>query len=118
MKTAEVKSLKRKRNSDDVEDDTPKDRKSTAKKSKEKDTLKVPYTVGGRKGISSGLSTIVKRAGSKDIERAVKDHDRLKTTTKTRGGPKAVSKSKDKWWATLGVGKSFGSKGSVSIPRN
>ena len=53
---------------------------------------------GGRKGVSSGLSTIVKRGGS---------------SSRSNGGSGPGGESK-KWWKELG-GSSGGSKGSVRV---
>ena len=53
---------------------------------------------GGRKGVSSGLSTIVKRGGS---------------SSRSNGGSGPSGESK-KWWKELGGG-SGGSKGSVRV---
>ena len=53
---------------------------------------------GGRKGVSSGLSTIVRRGGS---------------SSRSNGGSGPGRESK-KWWKELGGG-SGGSKGSVRV---
>ena len=53
---------------------------------------------GGRKGVSSGLSTIIKRAGGS-----------------TSGRTKTKARPKEKWWKELGGGASGGSKGSVRL---
>ncbi len=51
---------------------------------------------GGRRGVSSGLSTVVKRGGAST-------GSRVKVQTKT----------KEKWWKDLGGGGRSGSKGSL-----
>ncbi|KAI6129356.1 ribonuclease H-like domain-containing protein [Pisolithus croceorrhizus] len=60
----------------------------------------------GRQGVSSGLSTVVRRAGGmKEV-----------TGKGTKGKGKVVngSKSKERWWATLSDGSS-GSKGTLKL---
>lgn len=59
---------------------------------------KPSFPGGGRKGVSSGLSTIVKRGSG---------------GSRSNGGSGAVGESK-KWWKELG-GRSAGSKGSIRI---
>ncbi|KAH9485822.1 RNA exonuclease 4 [Psilocybe cubensis] len=59
------------------------------------------YPGGGRKGVSSGLSTVIRRAGEK---------------TKAGGGVIDKATVKTEWWKQLPGGvSSGGSKGSVSI---
>ena len=94
-KSAEVKSLKRKRSLEDPEPVVD----SSAKKGKQKAMKSVP-TAEGRKGISSGLSTVVKRASGKCVERVVHGHSGSKVA-KTIKGATHGAKSKDKWWKTL-----------------
>lgn len=53
---------------------------------------------GGRKGVSSGLSTVVKRVGAP-------------ASSKAKGKPKP----KEKWWKDLGGTASSGSKGSLRL---
>ncbi|KAI1797005.1 ribonuclease H-like protein [Ganoderma leucocontextum] len=55
---------------------------------------------GGRRGVSSGLSTVVKRGG-------ISASSKAKVKTKT--------KEKEKWWKDLGGGASSGSKGSLRL---
>ncbi|TFK50900.1 hypothetical protein OE88DRAFT_1660039 [Heliocybe sulcata] len=68
------------------------------------DEEKTEFPGGGRKGISSGLSVIVKRSGGQKM--------------RERGSDKPSSAAKRKsgqWWKELGDGRSKGSKGSVSL---
>jgi RNA exonuclease 4 len=108
-KAAEMKTLKRKRGSDDTGITGSQTTADAVKKGKQKDTQGAREE--GRKGISSGLSTVVKRASGKGVERIVKGHSRSQVTMTSKGS-KTRTKSTDKWWATLGGGTS-GSKGSI-----
>ncbi|KAH9889536.1 ribonuclease H-like domain-containing protein [Cubamyces lactineus] len=62
---------------------------------------KVTFPGGGRRGVSSGLSTVIRRMG----------------TVGEKAKSKAKSKSKDKWWKELGGGSSSssGAKGSMRL---
>ncbi|KAF7289475.1 Exonuclease domain-containing protein [Mycena chlorophos] len=78
-----------------VQDD---EQKSTKRKRKEKE-----FPGGGRKGVSSGLSVVVKRGGEKDKE---KEKDKDKSRRKSGG-------SGSQWWKELGGGSS--SKASIRV---
>lgn len=54
----------------------------------------------GRKGVSSGLSTVIKRRGGKREEKEKNI---------------VVPKGKDKWWTELRAGSSGQAKGSVRV---
>ncbi|RPD72486.1 ribonuclease H-like protein [Lentinus tigrinus ALCF2SS1-7] len=69
-------------------------------KKKGKTKAKESFPGGGRRGVSSGLSTIVKRVGVSG--KSSREQAKVKTKAKT----------KDKWWKELGGG---GSKGSVRL---
>ena len=76
--------------------------KGKKKKGKAKDVESFPG--GGRRGVSSGLSTVVKRAGVV-----------ASSKTKTKTNTKTNAKQKEKWWKELGGGGSGGSKGSLRM---
>lgn len=57
---------------------------------------------GGRKGVSSGLSTVVRR--SSERTRKIPSHN--------------IKETKSNWWATLNDAPSKGSKGSIRISSN
>ncbi|KAI0719176.1 ribonuclease H-like domain-containing protein [Cerioporus squamosus] len=75
---------------------------SRSSRTKEKGKAKAQgsFPGGGRRGVSSGLSTVVKRFGASS--KSSKEQAKLKSKTKT----------KEKWWKELGGG---GSKGSVRL---
>ena len=98
----EGRSRKRKRDAVDIEDDVAQEEEtqaeSTTKPVKSSKVKVQAFPGGGRKGLSSGLSTIIKRQGVS-----------VKPTVKTS------ESSKQKWWTTLGSSSARGSKGSVRI---
>lgn len=63
-------------------------------------TKPVEYPGGGRKGVSSGLSTVIKRGGARSAF-GLKNE---------RGGGE-----KEQWWKTLGGASSSGAKGSFRV---
>ncbi|KAF8901891.1 ribonuclease H-like domain-containing protein [Gymnopilus junonius] len=65
----------------------------------------VQYPGGGRKGVSSGLSTVIRRKGERRVSKS-----------KESGGQE--KKAKSDWWKQLPGGGALanGSKGSVSLP--
>ncbi|CDO76386.1 hypothetical protein BN946_scf184578.g3 [Trametes cinnabarina] len=74
---------------------SPRGRSSTAARSED------AFPGGGRRGVSSGLSTVMKKFGGSG-SRSAEDG----------GKPKRKTKTKEKWWQELGGG---GSKGSVRL---
>ena len=88
---------------EDIPDASPAaNRKGKKKKGKAEGAESFPG--GGRRGVSSGLSTVVKRAGV-----AASSKMKIKTKTKTN------TNTKEKWWKELGGGGSSGSKGSLRM---
>ena len=83
---------------EDIPDALPTANHKGKRKGKAKETESFPG--GGRRGVSSGLSTVVKRAG-------VAASSKTKTKTKTN--------TKEKWWKELGGGGGSGSKGSLRM---
>ena len=69
-------------------------------KAKGKSKAHEAFPGGGRRGVSSGLSTVVRRVGASG-----KGDD-------GQARPKGKSKTKEKWWKELGGG---GSKGSLRL---
>ena len=78
---------------------------NTASFSKGKNAVKrKDFPGGGRKGVSSGLSTVIKGKDGR--------MHNGESTSRTKN----VSLSKDEWWTTLGDGaSSSGAKGSLKI---
>ena len=94
----------KKRKASDEQEDTP------VKETGDTDASQKPFKKfkaarqfpgGGQKGVSSGLSTIVKRSGQ---------HPKRGASQSTGNEPK------EKWWATLNPTLSKGAKGSIRIP--
>ncbi|RDX51610.1 ribonuclease H-like protein [Lentinus brumalis] len=73
---------------------------SARTKDKGKAKSKDAFPGGGRRGVSSGLSTILKRSGAS--VKGSQERDKVKSKSKT----------KEKWWKDLGGG---GSKGSLRL---
>ena len=103
---------KRKAEDDDNDDDVKvfEEEQSTKSKAKSKQKKPEEFPGGGRRGISSGLSTIIRRG--RQVE-----HKKYNTSTsetkKSNSG-----KTSDNWWTTLGgiSSKSVaGSKGSLRL---
>ncbi|TDL22937.1 ribonuclease H-like protein [Rickenella mellea] len=92
--------------SDDSDNDEPNSSSHTkpnAKSSAKMRNEKV-FPGGGRKGVSSGLSTILRKPG---------DRAKVKADRRERGGSGA---SKEKWWKTLGgTTAGSGAKGSMRL---
>ncbi|KAJ8483429.1 hypothetical protein ONZ51_g4728 [Trametes cubensis] len=93
---------------DEADDDASSQPPAKKRKSKTKDKAspsedgdaKKSFPGGGRRGVSSGLSTVIKRMGNVG--------EKAKSKTK--------SKSKDKWWKELGGNNSSsGAKGSMRL---
>ena len=80
------------------EDGTSHQTKATKKQS-HKANGRESFPGGGRRGVSSGLSTVVKRIGAGG-----------KGATPVKSKPK----TKEKWWTELGGG---GSKGSIRLKK-
>lgn len=98
--------------SDDQSDAAPSDAegKTTSTNGKAKATRKhtKDFPGGGRKGVSSGLSTIVRRSGAQQRTESRADSKQRHT----RNG----EKSQEKWWTTLNGGPlKTGSKGSMRL---
>ncbi|EJF64761.1 ribonuclease H-like protein [Dichomitus squalens] len=74
------------------------DKGKAKKKGKTRTVSAESFPGGGRKGVSSGLSTVVKRAGGS-----------------AGGRTRVKTKTKEKWWKDLGGGTSGDSKGSVRL---
>ena len=116
-KATEPKKLKREHESmdNDTTDDSANGHKPRPSKEGKQKDVESSTSGGGRKGVSSGLSTVVKRATTKGIERIVNSH---RATARTNEKLASAPKSKDEWWQTLGGNANpIGSKGSVSLSR-
>ncbi|KAI0079317.1 ribonuclease H-like protein [Panus rudis PR-1116 ss-1] len=81
----------------------PDEGESDDSKKKKKQKAVESFPGGGRKGISSGLSTVIKRRGSARQDASV-----------DMGSSSGAKKSKTQWWKELGTG-SNGSKGSIRL---
>lgn len=107
---------KRKAPAEEGEDDSEADSDSeviaeSKPKASQKAKRRESFPGGGRRGVSSGLSTVVKHGG-----------DRSKNAKNGAAGPNTSGgRGKGDWWTTLGgVGASAGqrgSKGSMKISR-
>ncbi|OSD02939.1 ribonuclease H-like protein [Trametes coccinea BRFM310] len=83
----------------------PKSKAGSKRKSSASSQNEDTFPGGGRRGVSSGLSTVIKRAGGAG-SRSASAADKTKPKTKT----------KEKWWKDLGGGgSSGGSKGSMRL---
>ena len=98
---------KRKAEDDDNDDDVKvfEEEQSTKSKAKSKQKKPEEFPGGGRRGISSGLSTIIRRG------RQVEHKNYNTSTSETKKSNSG--KTSDNWWTTLGIIPSKSVAGSL-----